>query len=129
MKLWRVVLLLVLTLVLPVRGALAVSMGMAVDAPPSAAHSAAPAKADAPCPHHAPATDHTQARHNTATMATAPTPTSCVMCAMCWHSVCRSWRPSAPTPGQPMRSKAASASPAWCCPSATNPPYRSDAFA
>jgi hypothetical protein len=59
MKLWRVVLLLVLTLVLPVRGALAVSMGMAVDAPPSAAHSAAPA--DAPCPHHAPAADHTQA--------------------------------------------------------------------
>jgi hypothetical protein len=61
MRLWRVVLLLVLTLVLPLRGALAVSMGMAVDAPPSAAHSAAPAKADAPCPHHAPAADHTQA--------------------------------------------------------------------
>jgi hypothetical protein len=58
MKLWRVVLLLVLTLVLPVRGALAVSMGMAVEAPIGMAHSAAPANADVPCPHHAQPTDH-----------------------------------------------------------------------
>lgn len=51
MNMWRVLLLLVLTVVLPVRGALAVTMGMASGVPASVTHSAAPA--DAPCPHHA----------------------------------------------------------------------------
>ncbi len=59
MTLWRVILLLVLTVVLPVRGALAVTMGMSAGAPASAAHSAAPVDADAPCPHHAQAAEHT----------------------------------------------------------------------
>ena len=56
MSLWRVILLLVLTVVLPVRGALALTMGMSMDTPfetpQSGVHSAALAKTEVPCPHH-----------------------------------------------------------------------------
>lgn len=56
MSLWRVILLLVLTVVLPVRGALALNMGMSMDTPietpQSGVHSAALAKTEVPCPHH-----------------------------------------------------------------------------
>jgi hypothetical protein len=80
MKLWRVVLLLVLTLVLPVRGALAVSMGMAVEAPIGMAHSAAPANADVPCPHHAQPTDHTLAADHNDDHHSAHTHLLCDVC-------------------------------------------------
>lgn len=57
MSLWRVILLLVLTVVLPVRGALALTMGMSmdtpIDTPQSGVHSTALAQTEAPCPHHA----------------------------------------------------------------------------
>ena len=55
MNMWRVLLLLVLTVVLPVRGALAVTMGMASGVPGGITHSAA--TAEAPCPHHAQAVE------------------------------------------------------------------------